>query len=47
MMAFSELGTLLFGISPFDPITLGTSIAVVVAVSVAGQHRSRSGGRAD
>ena len=26
---------LLFGISPFDPITLGTSIAVVVAVTVA------------
>jgi predicted permease len=26
---------LLYGISPFDPITLGTSIAVVVAVSVA------------
>jgi predicted permease len=26
---------LLFGISPFDPLTLGTSIAVVVAVTVA------------
>jgi hypothetical protein len=26
---------LLFGISPFDPITLGTSIAGVVAVTVA------------
>jgi len=26
---------LLFGISPFDPVTLGTSIAVVVAVTVA------------
>jgi ABC-type antimicrobial peptide transport system permease subunit len=26
---------LLFGISPFDPITLGTSIALVVAVTVA------------
>jgi ABC-type antimicrobial peptide transport system permease subunit len=26
---------LLFGISPIDPITLGTSIAVVVAVTVA------------
>jgi putative ABC transport system permease protein len=26
---------LLFGISPFDPITLGTSIAIVVAVTVA------------
>jgi ABC-type antimicrobial peptide transport system permease subunit len=26
---------LLFGISPFDPVTLGTSIAVVVAVAVA------------
>jgi ABC-type antimicrobial peptide transport system permease subunit len=29
------LRRLLFGISPFDPITLGTSIAVVVAVTVA------------
>jgi len=26
---------LLFGISPFDPVTLGTSVAVVVAVTVA------------
>jgi predicted permease len=26
---------LLFGISPFDPVTLGTSIAVVVAVTIA------------
>jgi len=26
---------LLFGISPLDPVTLGTSIVVVVAVAVA------------
>ena len=32
---------LLFGISPFDPITLGTSIAVVVALTVAAR-RTRS-----
>jgi hypothetical protein len=30
-----RLRHLLFGISPFDPITLGTSIAVVVALTVA------------
>ena len=35
MAAAFGLRHLLFGISPFDPITLGTSIVVVVAVTVA------------
>ena len=35
VVAAFGLRHLLFGISPFDPITLGTSIAVVVAVTVA------------